>query len=199
MKQAITFRSYIRRWLKKEKKISIGRTTHGHSAEREKGEGISRNAYQRSFEYKYGDKQTCADNVLAIGRACFYPVSIWDNTACDDKTAGDDNTASDGFMLRPVSSRPCEGKPKIWVCKDMQSILFFINLKFGGGDIVILIYGKLNADPYSTILDNNTLWKFYGLDHCDFQDESTTWHVARSAMDWHDDSGMNRLNWLPRV
>ena len=84
-------------------------------------------------------------------------------------------------------------------------------VKFGGGGImvwgcfswyglgpIIPIHGKLNADSYSTILENNvlpTLWQFYGLNHCYFQDDNASCHVAKSTMDWYGDNGVKRLDW----
>jgi len=83
-------------------------------------------------------------------------------------------------------------------------------VKFGGGGIMVSgcfswyglrpfipIHGKFNADSYSTILDNNvfpTPWQFCGFDHSYFQDDSATFHAARSIMHWYD-NGLNRLDW----
>ena len=84
-------------------------------------------------------------------------------------------------------------------------------VKFGGGGVMVWGYlswcgtgplvaipGRLNAETYSTILDDHvlpTLWQFYGVDPCYFQDDNATCHVARSTLAWYGDNGVNRLDW----
>ena len=68
---------------------------------------------------------------------------------------------------------------------------------YGTGPLVA-IPGRLNAETYSTILDDHalpTLWQFYGVDPCYFQDDNATCHVARSTLAWYGDNGVNRLDW----
>ncbi|GFY00742.1 transposable element Tc1 transposase [Trichonephila clavipes] len=64
-----------------------------------------------------------------------------------------------------------------------------------GLGLLIPIHVKLNADS-CTFLDNNvfpTLRQFYGLDHCYFQDDNTTCHVAKAIIDWYDDNEDRRF------
>lgn len=68
---------------------------------------------------------------------------------------------------------------------------------YGTGPLVA-IPGRLNAGTYCTILDDHalpTLWQFYGVDPCYFQDDNATCHVASSTMAWYGDNGVQRLDW----
>lgn len=84
-------------------------------------------------------------------------------------------------------------------------------LKFGGGGVLVwgcfswyglgplhVVSGKLNADAYMNILDNQvipTLWQFYGMDECYFQDDNAPCHVAASVKQWYQDMDVKRLPW----
>ncbi|GFQ64610.1 hypothetical protein TNCT_189141 [Trichonephila clavata] len=73
---------------------------------------------------------------------------------------------------------------KVW---QSYGVVMFVTVWTGTLDCAI--YGKLNANSYSTILDKavlSTLWQIFGLDPCYFQDDNATCHVARSTTDWYD-------------
>lgn len=62
--------------------------------------------------------------------------------------------------------------------------------------------GELNADACMNILDNEvfpTLWKFYGMDVCYFQDANAPNHVLASFKQWYHDMDVNRLPWLAQI
>ncbi|GFV70453.1 hypothetical protein TNCV_4798721 [Trichonephila clavipes] len=64
-----------------------------------------------------------------------------------------------------------------------MSLVSWTGVHHGLGSM-ITTRGKLNADSYCTFKDKNvipTLRQFYGLDHCYFQDDNVTCHVARST------------------
>ncbi|GFW00691.1 transposable element tcb1 transposase [Trichonephila clavipes] len=81
----------------------------------------------------------------------------------------------------------------LWGCFSRSGIFSWY-----GGDPMIPIHGKLNADSYSTFLDYNvlpTLRIFYGLDHCYIQEDNATCHVERSTRDSFNNKRVNRLDW----
>ncbi|GIY78347.1 transposable element tcb1 transposase [Caerostris darwini] len=56
----------------------------------------------------------------------------------------------------------------------------------------------LNADGYCTILDDNvlpTLWQFYGLDPCYFEDDNASCHVSTLTKAWYGANGVHRMDW----
>ncbi|GFY64194.1 hypothetical protein TNIN_126011 [Trichonephila inaurata madagascariensis] len=64
---------------------------------------------------------------------------------------------------------------------------------------MILVHGKLNADSYSSILDNNVppmLWEVYGLEHCYLKDDNAPFHLRDPS-----EIGMMTMDYtgLPRV
>ncbi|GFQ73945.1 transposable element Tc1 transposase [Trichonephila clavata] len=84
-----------------------------------------------------------------------------------------------GKLLLPECIVPSEkfGRCGIMVCGCF--------LRYGLG-LLISIHGKLDADSYSTILDENvlpTLSLFYRLYCCYFQDDNVTCGVVKSIVD----------------
>ncbi|KAJ8866799.1 hypothetical protein PR048_032660 [Dryococelus australis] len=68
---------------------------------------------------------------------------------------------------------------------------------FGVGPLVF-VRGNMNTEAYCNILDNEmlpTLWRFYGMDPCYFQDDNARWHVSRATMQWYADNNVRRLDW----
>ncbi|KAJ8873483.1 hypothetical protein PR048_024301 [Dryococelus australis] len=61
-----------------------------------------------------------------------------------------------------------------------------------------VIRGSMNTEAYCNILDNEmlpTLWRFYGMDPCYFQDDNARCHVSRTTMQWYADNNVRRLDW----
>ncbi|KAJ8879843.1 hypothetical protein PR048_020460 [Dryococelus australis] len=68
---------------------------------------------------------------------------------------------------------------------------------FGVGPLVF-VRGSMNTEAYCNILGNemlSTLWRFYGMDPCYFQDDNASCHVSRATMQWHADNNVRRLDW----
>ncbi|KAJ8887522.1 hypothetical protein PR048_013738 [Dryococelus australis] len=68
---------------------------------------------------------------------------------------------------------------------------------FGVGPLVF-VRGSMNTEAYCNILDNEillTLWRFYGMDPCYFQDDNDMCHVSRATMQWYADNNVRRLDW----
>ena len=68
---------------------------------------------------------------------------------------------------------------------------------YGLGPLVP-IHGKINSNVYCTILDDNvlpTLWQFYGLDPCYFQDDNASCHVSTLTKAWYGANGVHRMDW----
>ncbi|KAJ8880881.1 hypothetical protein PR048_017354 [Dryococelus australis] len=69
--------------------------------------------------------------------------------------------------------------------------------KLGRGPLVF-VHGSMNTEVYCNILDNEmlpTLWRFYGMDPCYFQDENARCHVSRATMQWYTNNNVCRLDW----
>ncbi|KAJ8894207.1 hypothetical protein PR048_006817 [Dryococelus australis] len=63
---------------------------------------------------------------------------------------------------------------------------------------LVFVRGGMNTEPYCNILDNEmlpTLWRFYGMDPCYFQDDNARCHVPRATMQWYADNNVRRLDW----
>ncbi|KAJ8895023.1 hypothetical protein PR048_000332 [Dryococelus australis] len=63
---------------------------------------------------------------------------------------------------------------------------------------LVFVRGSMNTDAYCNILDNEmlpTLWRFYGMDPCYFQDDNARCHVSRTTMQWYADNNVRRLDW----
>ncbi|KAJ8876786.1 hypothetical protein PR048_021233 [Dryococelus australis] len=68
---------------------------------------------------------------------------------------------------------------------------------FGVGPLVF-VRGSMNTEAYCNILDKEmlpTLWRFYGMDPCYFQDDNTRCQVSRATMQWYVDNNVRRLDW----
>ncbi|KAJ8865613.1 hypothetical protein PR048_033133 [Dryococelus australis] len=68
---------------------------------------------------------------------------------------------------------------------------------FGVGPLVF-VRGSMNTEAYCNILDNEmlpTLWCFYGMEPCYFQDGNSRCHVPRVTMQWYADNNVRRLDW----
>ncbi|KAJ8865838.1 hypothetical protein PR048_033360 [Dryococelus australis] len=53
-------------------------------------------------------------------------------------------------------------------------------------------------EAYCNILDNEmlpTLWRFYGMGPCYFQDDNARCHVSKATMQWYADNNVRRLDW----
>ncbi|KAJ8885652.1 hypothetical protein PR048_011850 [Dryococelus australis] len=84
--------------------------------------------------------------------------------------------------------------------------------KFGGGGEMVwgcftafgvgpmlFVRCSMNKEAYCNILGNEmlpTLWRFYGMDPCYFQDGNARCHVSRPTMQWYADNNVRRLDWL---
>ena len=56
-----------------------------------------------------------------------------------------------------------------------------------------------HSQAYCTILHNEllaTLWRFYGMDHCYFQDDNINCLVSESTMQWYEENNVHRLDRL---
>ncbi|KAJ8891779.1 hypothetical protein PR048_004332 [Dryococelus australis] len=63
---------------------------------------------------------------------------------------------------------------------------------------LVFVRGSMNTEAYCNILDNEmlpTLWRFYGMDPCYFQDDNARCHVSRATMQWFADNNVRRLDW----
>ncbi|KAJ8872193.1 hypothetical protein PR048_025795 [Dryococelus australis] len=63
---------------------------------------------------------------------------------------------------------------------------------------LVFVHGSMNTEAYCNILDNEmlpTLWRFYGMDPCYFQDDKARCHVSRATMQWYADNNVRRLDW----
>ncbi|KAJ8866854.1 hypothetical protein PR048_032715 [Dryococelus australis] len=70
-------------------------------------------------------------------------------------------------------------------------------MAFGVGPLVF-VRGSMNTEAYCNTLCNEmlpTLWRFYGMDPCYFQDDNARCHVSRATMQWYADSNVRRLDW----
>ncbi|KAJ8869000.1 hypothetical protein PR048_030546 [Dryococelus australis] len=68
---------------------------------------------------------------------------------------------------------------------------------FGVGPLVF-VRGSMNTEANYSILDNEilpTLWRFYGMDPCYFQDDNARCHVSRATMQWYADNNVRQLDW----
>ncbi|KAJ8865914.1 hypothetical protein PR048_033437 [Dryococelus australis] len=68
---------------------------------------------------------------------------------------------------------------------------------FGVGPLVF-VRGSMNTEAYCNILDNEmlpTLWRFYGMDPCYFQDDNARCHVSRATMQWYAANNVRQLDW----
>ncbi|KAJ8894139.1 hypothetical protein PR048_006749 [Dryococelus australis] len=67
---------------------------------------------------------------------------------------------------------------------------------FGVGPLVFA-RGSMNTEACCNILDNEmlpTLWRFYGMDPCYFQDDNARGHVSRATMQWYVDNNVPLLD-----
>ncbi|KAJ8872694.1 hypothetical protein PR048_026307 [Dryococelus australis] len=63
---------------------------------------------------------------------------------------------------------------------------------------LVFVRGNMNTEAYCNILDNEmlpTLWRFYGMDPCYFQDDNVRCRVSRATMKWYADNNVRRLDW----
>ncbi|KAJ8895466.1 hypothetical protein PR048_000799 [Dryococelus australis] len=68
---------------------------------------------------------------------------------------------------------------------------------FGVGPLVFA-RGSMNTEAYGNILDNEmlpTLWCFYGMDSCYFQDDNARCHVSIATMQWYPVNNVRRMDW----
>ncbi|KAJ8865614.1 hypothetical protein PR048_033134 [Dryococelus australis] len=81
----------------------------------------------------------------------------------------------------------CDGGVMVWSCFTT----------FGAGPLVF-VHGSMNTEAYCNILDNEmlpTLWRFYGMDPCYFQDDNASCHVSSATMQWYADNNVRQLDW----
>ncbi|KAJ8866788.1 hypothetical protein PR048_032649 [Dryococelus australis] len=84
-----------------------------------------------------------------------------------------------------------------WVPMKIVDLCFTV---FGEGPLVF-VRGSMNTEAYCNILDNGmlqTLWRFYEMDPCYFQDDNARCHVSRATMQWYTDCNVRRLDWPVR-
>ncbi|KAJ8874821.1 hypothetical protein PR048_022710 [Dryococelus australis] len=75
---------------------------------------------------------------------------------------------------RPLMTFDVESAVSIYLCFTA----------FGVGPLVF-VRGSMNTEAYCNILDNEmlpTVWRFYGMDPCYFQDDNARCHVSRATM-----------------
>ncbi|KAJ8880273.1 hypothetical protein PR048_016739 [Dryococelus australis] len=85
----------------------------------------------------------------------------------------------------------------------VESVSYFSSLKLLAFQItengpLVFVRGSMNTEAYCNILDNEmlpTLWRFYGMDPCYFQDDNVRCHVSRATMQWYTDNNVRRLDW----
>lgn len=84
-------------------------------------------------------------------------------------------------------------------------------VKFGGGGVMVwgafcwfglgplvVVPGNMTSAKYLDILDNSvlpTLWKFFGMDPCFYQDDNAPCHKAANVMTWYGENNVQRLQW----
>ena len=67
-----------------------------------------------------------------------------------------------------------------------------------GVETLVIVRGTVNSQTYCTILRNEmlrTLWSFYGMYLCYFQDDNGSCHVSEATMQWYADNNIHRLDW----
>ncbi|KAJ8875559.1 hypothetical protein PR048_023455 [Dryococelus australis] len=108
-------------------------------------------------------------------------------------------------IVRPATVRhrnfspsgTCDLLPPADICIGNSTSVDFCITAFGVGPLVF-VRGSMNTDAYLNILDNEmfpTLWRFYGMDPCYFQDDNARCHVSRATMQWYTDNNVRRLDW----
>ncbi|KAJ8890859.1 hypothetical protein PR048_010368 [Dryococelus australis] len=75
-----------------------------------------------------------------------------------------------------------------------------LDLCFTAFDVgpLVFVRGSMNTEGYCNILDNEmlpTLWRFYGMYPCYFQDDNARCHVSRATMQWYADNNVRRFDW----
>ncbi|KAJ8867823.1 hypothetical protein PR048_031628 [Dryococelus australis] len=84
-------------------------------------------------------------------------------------------------------------------CIDNRSFSTPVDLCFTAFGVrpLVFVRGSMNAEAYCNIQDNEmlpTLWRFYGMDPCYFQDDNARGHVSRADMQWYADNNVRRLD-----
>ncbi|KAJ8867519.1 hypothetical protein PR048_031321 [Dryococelus australis] len=84
-----------------------------------------------------------------------------------------------------------------WEASRSTTSVDLCSTAFGVGPLVF-VRGSVNTEAYCNSLDNEvlpTLWRFYGMDPCYFQDDNARCHVSRATIQRNADNNVCRFDW----